>query len=440
MRAKHFWAGISKLDGSGMVRLQRFSLVNGVPSEYQSWTRAKVSLQGGELQIWVNGRPLDPFRDPALAEGGRVGWAGFGESVIRGFRIEGQSEVIENWDTSAEAPQNWKIPVPEPPGEGLDYRRQGISTLTRTPSGELLMILGFGGGERGVSVAVRSTDNGRTWSDAQELPQDQKLGAMLLTNDGRLIMQVIEEKKVYMAESMDEGRTWSDLAEVPSGEWPDEPKRLGPGGSILELEDGTLVRNLLGGHPSSFGDIMTWSSHHCQGFSIRSTDGGKTWSSPVTLDTTKPYKWGQPGPVSGNLDLTEIAAAETDPGRILCLIRPIYSPWMWETWSMDGGASFGPTRRGQITGYGGPCMVKTASGALLIMKRYPDLSVNLSWDGGMSWDEGTIIDFAPWANGQVLEVEPDTVLLVYMGPDFPSPGKVRTQLVKVTAEGLQPAE
>jgi hypothetical protein len=84
-------------------------------------------------------------------------------------------------------------------------------------------------------------------------------------------------------------------------------------------------------------------------------------------------------------------------------------------------------------------MIKTASGALLIMKRYPDLSVNLSWDGGMSWDEGTIIDFAPWANGQVLEVEPDTVLLVYMGPDFPSPGKVRSQLVKVTPEGLQPA-
>ena len=84
-------------------------------------------------------------------------------------------------------------------------------------------------------------------------------------------------------------------------------------------------------------------------------------------------------------------------------------------------------------------MVKTSSGALLIMKRYPDLSVNLSWDGGMSWDKGTIIDFAPWANGQVLEVEPDTVLLAYMGPDHPSQGKIPTQLVKVTPEGLQMA-
>jgi hypothetical protein len=83
-------------------------------------------------------------------------------------------------------------------------------------------------------------------------------------------------------------------------------------------------------------------------------------------------------------------------------------------------------------------MIKTTSGALLIMKRFPQLSVNLSWDGGITWDAGTIIDFPTWANGRILEVEPDTVLLIYMGPDDPSPGKLRSQLVKVTEEGLQP--
>jgi hypothetical protein len=267
-------------------------------------------------------------------------------------------------------------------------------------------------------------------------------GEVFLTSDRRLIRQLVKDRKVFMSTSTDDGETWAEWEEVPSGKWPDDNPTLGAAGPLLELEDGTLVRSLCGGHVSSSGNVMTWGSHHAQGYSIRSLDGGATWSSPVPLDKTKefPLRWSprEIRPQTGNLDLTEVASAEVSPGKILCLIRPIYSPWMWETWSTDGGASFGPTSRSQITGYGAPQMLKTASGALVIMKRYPDLSVNISWDGGLHWDAGTIIDFPRWANGRILEVEPDVVLFVYMSGDYPPPGKLRAQLLRVTRDGLQP--
>jgi hypothetical protein len=80
-----------------------------------------------------------------------------------------------------------------------------------------------------------------------------------------------------------------------------------------------------------------------QAFSICSTDGGYSWSAPVNLDSNPNSFQGE-----GNLDLTEATTTQISDGRILTLIRPIYSPWMWETWSNDGGKSWGPTVRGSF--------------------------------------------------------------------------------------------
>jgi len=60
-------------------------------------------------------------------------------------------------------------------------------------------------------------------------------------------------------------------------------------------------------------------------------------------------------------------------------------------------------------------LTRTASGLLVAVHRFPYLGANLSLDGGVTWDAGTIIDYPLWANHQAVEVEPDVVLVNYMG-------------------------
>jgi hypothetical protein len=134
--------------------------------------------------------------------------------------------------------------------------------------------------------------------------------------------------------------------------------------------------------------------------------------------------------------LTETAAIETSDGRILALTRPIYSPWVWESWSHDGGRSWGPAVRGPLPAKYSPSnMVRTASGAIVFGGRYPGTVVHTSFDDGKTWDGGTIIDSAIWALGSMIEIEPDVVLFVYMD-SFQGP--LRAQYFRVTREGIRP--
>src|SRR5262245_35093682 len=93
-------------------------------------------------------------------------------------------------------------------------------------------------------------------------------------------------------------------------------------------------------------------------------------------------------------------------GRIMVFIRPIYSPWMWETWSDNGGVTWGPCVRGPFPGYATPNMLRTSNGAVLVAHRLPTMTVNTSFDDGATWDEGTTIDSAIWVMGAMTEVEP----------------------------------
>jgi hypothetical protein len=109
---------------------------------------------------------------------------------------------------------------------------------------------------------------------------------------------------------------------------------------------------------------------------------------------------------------------------------------MWEVRSQDGGRTWQPAAHGPFPGY---CitLTRTQSGALVAIHRYPYLTANLSYDGGRTWDAGTIVDYPAWANHQAVEVEPDVVLVVYMGhiveagqPD------TRALRLRVTGHGL----
>jgi hypothetical protein len=216
-----------------------------------------------------------------------------------------------------------------------------------------------------------------------------------------------------------------------TGPFPDDPPKLS-GHALIELSDGSLLMFMLGVHSSTGqAKVHTWGAYACQTFCIRSSDGGKSWSSPVNIDSNPNAHGG-----IGNLDLTESAAIQTTDGKILALTRPIYSPWVWESWSPDAGQTWGPTVRGPLPAKYSPSnMIRTQCGALVFGARYPGTVVHTSFDEGLTWDNGTIIDSAIWALGSMIEIEPNLVLFVYMD-SFQGP--MRAQYFRVSRDGIRP--
>ena len=69
--------------------------------------------------------------------------------------------------------------------------------------------------------------------------------------------------------------------------------------------------------------------------------------------------------------------------------------------------------------------------------READLSLQISYDGGVSRDAATAVDRDCWFNGYLIDVESDVVLVFYYHPslDGAAPDRPRMQRRRVTPEG-----
>jgi hypothetical protein len=450
-RAQHFWVALSRMDESGYLRRIKMEMVRRVPSNSGLWLPAEIVLTGNCFTVRIGEHGRFTAEDDAYPKSGRLGVYSFGDAAIRGLSVEGEAVDPAPWDQTASQQTNWFHPCPD--------ARPGIwqrpIDLLRFADGELL--LSFAIQERSfqgrvTSHLARSGDGGRTWSDPEPLRVSARDGGwepdrLHLTPAGRLISLSKEGDAYLIAESTDRGRTWSELA--PAGLAPAPPGLPGihlPPQAFLNLADGSIVLFGYGARRDLMKEeltIYTWGSFHCQSFACRSTDDGRTWSTWVNLDNAGVDDHFDPNepdrelgrPIAGNLDLTEACAVQMGDGRIMVLIRPIYSPWMWETWSGDGGVTWGPCVRGPFPGYATPNMLRTSNGAVLVAHRLPSMTVQTSWDDGGTWDEGTLIDSATWVMGAMVEVEPGVVLYVYWD-SFES--LMRAQRILPTRAGLEP--
>jgi len=201
---------------------------------------------------------------------------------------------------------------------------------------------------------------------------------------------------------------------------------------LLNLADGGLLLFAYAQASHEQVNVRQWGALHAQAFCCRSADDGDTWSDWANIDNSAHL--GVAGQ-QDNLDLTETCAVQTGDGAILSLTRPVYSPWMWESWSNDGGQTWGPCMPGPFPGYATPNMLRTTSGRLVVAHRLPGLTMQMSPDDGRTWDTGTMIDSSIWAMGCMVEVEPDRVLYVYYD-SFES--LMRAQFFHVTARGITP--
>ena len=419
-RGKNFTVAVSQADGSGWLKNVEMDLLRGVArsqTEQSVWHHVRLALRGGELRVWVDQRPFRMVHLPDY-EPGYVGLHSWGFNSpggsFRNVRIRGTEVPPQAWNKANQPPQNWFHPYPV---EG----QQSTGGITRVPNGELLVSLSPGG-------LVWSTDNGRTWSpvEAEGFPG----GNILTTSDGELISLSFRDNHVLMARSEDNGKTWSDFEDRAAIPLPEGIEKLHPSlNPVMELNDGTLLVFLYGSHDSTSGKIIyEWGSVHNMAYSIRSTDGGQTWEGPTSLDG--------PPAVGINYDMCEPTATQTADGRVLCLSRPIYSPWMWESWSEDQGASWGPSMRGPFPGYACSMLPHaTASGALLIAGRMPGLSLHVSLDNGITWQQYRT-SFDIWSMGAMCEVAPDLVLWVYMDNNATN---LRAQYIRITEHGAEPA-
>ena len=171
-------------------------------------------------------------------------------------------------------------------------------------------------------------------------------------------------------------------------------------------------------------------------FVLRSTDDGATWAAPVWCDSnnaTEPGRWFSAG------NFSEMGLAEPTDNVVIGYGRPGPWPYMWRIQSNDGGKTWEPAAFGAFPGYCST-LTRTASGALVAVHRFPYLGANVSYDGGVTWDAGTVVDYPLWANHQAVEVEPDVVLVNYMGY-IAELGKADRRVVRlrVTEHGLEVA-
>ena len=464
-RAGHLWAAISKVDASGWARVLRTEIVPGIPSEIGLWHRVRLQVRGPEIRLWLDDRPFPVVIDDSYDEPGYVGLetyngrdpaeaaeqfgdarprVGSGNS-FRNLRIRGETVPVPPWDPTVAPSPSWRHPLPDTAHGAYQY----VSSLVRLASGEVLLVLvasdAHTTGERS-AMLLRSHDAGRTWSAPEVLPPALH-GAALHALDGDRVVAFLAQHDppfdLSLVESADAGRTWSAPSSVGRLRFEDELDIAHAYlAKVVALRDGTLLRfgYTVAEGPSLHGGVIRDGWRYVGApapgsfsFCTRSTDGGCSWSPPVRVDGPNP----RPDmPVDARETASETAACEVAPKRILALIRPETSPWMWETWSTDGGRTWGPAARGHFPMYAcSDAITTTARGGVVVAGRHPGIAAQLSLDGGLSW-QATRIDTPFYANGATLEVEPDVVLYVYDGK-YSDP-RVRAQLLRVTPDGLEP--
>ena len=426
VRAEHFWVAISKVGDTGWTEVLEMEMLHGVAGERQMWHQARVVSRGNTLQVWVDGRPSSIVRDDTCAAAGAVGleaWGHGNDSVwFRNLRIRGEAAGLSDWDATMRPVKNWFLPVP---GDG---EQQSVPGMTRAPNGELLMAIEPGSG------LVRSTDNARTWSpvEAAEFPG----GWLHTTAEGGLMSLCRFDGELCRSESSDNGNSWSkpELVQRAPFKPPENAPDMrihGPGG-FLALDDGTLLGFHVGslpdrGHDGGF-HIQEWGQWAgYAAYSTRSTDAGRTWSAPVPLNG--------PPAIGQKYDLCECdSTVQTGEGRILCLVRPVYSPWMWEIWSDDQGKSWSPAMSGPFPCYAATALA-TASGVILVSGRMPGLGLYASFDSGMTWRAYRVDTGGLWAMGRMYEVEPGLVFYPYMDLYGSS---LRAQFIRVSDDSVEP--
>lgn len=133
-------------------------------------------------------------------------------------------------------------------------------------------------GEEGAWI-LRSTDGGVTWSSRSPIISNSPHGPIAL-RDGRMLYPGREwtgESRAGVCQSTDDGVTWDWLGTIPTR--PGDNHREYHELHGVECNDGTLIVQIRNHNKPHDGETLQ----------TKSTDGGKTWSIPQSINV-----WGHP--------------------------------------------------------------------------------------------------------------------------------------------------
>jgi len=458
-RARALYAALSRADGDGYIRNLKVQLVPNVPVHDNIWRKLKVERRGNRMQMWVNG-VKGPWAEDDTYGPGRVGIAGFSKYTIRNLKIDGRPARRKRWLGGGLCRQPWYHVEPKAGAHDIQVL---FSSLVKLADDEVILGIAVGHHvschaftpENSSAHLYRSGDGGRTWSRyAGPLPRETFPAGTWTVGPGGVIRAhgfEAERKRFVYYDSSDKGLTWTEARSGKlMGDWERalfQPHVSSGLGDLKQLPDGTVVAVILRQFTTIGAAVkaavpdsgMAWGMYpsNPQPFCSISRDHGQSWSEPAPMDAVTP---GSDGEVRGIVaDFTETPVALLPSGKLIAMSRPIRAPFMWQTESVDGGRTWRQACYAPFTGHGGPAMLTTASGYLALITRGPGITVHVSTDEGVNWDEGTMIDFTSIYNGSALEIEPDVILTAFPeSMDEIRPAFVRVHRIRLTPDGPVP--
>jgi len=243
-------------------------------------------------------------------------------------------------------------------------------------------------------MAVRSTDNGKTWSKpvvAIDTDLDDRDPSVACLKDGTLLLNwfTVHENQaaVMLARSTDNGQTWSEPVQLKL----DSPYSFACSSPVRQLADGSLILGLY---------CEDEKAKKTFGATVRSSDGGKTWKDLAYI--------GEKADIY--LD------AETDvvplkDGKLLAALRSSKVDMHYAV-SEDSGKTWGPVRSFGFKGHC-PYFLRHSSGVILLAHRVPATSLHWTADDGKTWNGPVKIDTVGGAYPSMVELPDGLVYCVY---------------------------
>ncbi len=317
--------------------------------------------------------------------------------LFRNLRIEGNEVSMK---------EEWRVEKPpfvivcEDAGAGA---YEAFPDVVRLGNSDLLCVLYAGYGHvslpsealpRGGRVcAVRSQDEGETWSEAQVVYDDEMDNRdphIAQLSDGTLIctfFSLFSEPDgewsfggTKLVRSADGGETWEPTPITVSDEY-------ACSAPVREQPDGSLVLGLY----YEKREVGAW------GAVTISEDRGLTWSEPITI-----------GRESGHYHDAETDTCRLANGDLLAVMRSC----MCYARSADGGRTWSPSQPIGFEGHA-PYLLRTSSGVILLAHRLPGTALHYSTDEGESWHGPVAIDTVGGAYPSLCELPDGRVFCVY---------------------------
>jgi len=244
---------------------------------------------------------------------------------------------------------------------------------------------------------VRSSDEGRTWTESSVLYDDKydnRDPHVSQLDDGTVICTFfsliratnslgLQNLGVSIVASHDNGKTWDAQARMLFPEW-------NCSAPIRQLPDGTCILGL-------------YRMDSKEGLSIggtsRSLDRGKNWETPVAIKAT-----------GVSLD-AETDIIRLNDGRLFAALRSRINE-MFFSISTDEGKTWSEAQKIGFPGHA-PHFTRLSSGEIILSHRLPKTSIHISRDETKTWQGPYEIDSCVGAYPATVELKDHSVLIVY---------------------------